>query len=86
MIFVEETCCHVGCNVVWQITQGQYNQLQKTKATFFCPNGHAQSYKGDTLAQQYAKIAADRLETIGMLRKQLEEANKPKHKRKINKK
>lgn len=39
---VYETCSN--CGTPFGIEQCLYNNLRKTKAIFYCPNGHGQSY------------------------------------------
>lgn len=45
----QETCC--TCNVNFWITEEHQKRLKSCKNTFFCPNGHRQSYKGKTKDQ-----------------------------------
>ena len=47
-----ETCCE--CGVLFAFPQAMYKRLleQKTKARFYCPNGHSQFYTGKTEAQK----------------------------------
>jgi len=42
----QETCCN--CNVIFWITTTHQKRLISCKNTFYCPNGHPQSYKGET--------------------------------------
>lgn len=42
----QETCCN--CNVIYWITTEHQERLVRCKNTFYCPNGHPQSYKGET--------------------------------------
>jgi len=37
-----------NCGVVFIITKSFNDRLIESKNTFFCPNGHPQSYKGET--------------------------------------
>lgn len=46
------TC--IVCKVSFWITTSHKNQLLKTKESFYCPNGHSQSYVGETDAQKLA--------------------------------
>jgi hypothetical protein len=50
MEFYEETCCNCGCTFF--ITKKHHQLLVDTKQTFYCPNGHTQSYTGKTDAQK----------------------------------
>ena len=52
----QETCCHQDCNILFWITTEHHNNLVKCKNTFFCPNGHPQSYLGKTNAQKVAQL------------------------------
>lgn len=48
------TC--VNCNVVFWVTEEHQRQLIKCKNTFYCPNGHPQSYTGDTQDQKIERL------------------------------
>lgn len=47
------TCCN--CGVIFWITESHNSDLLRTKTTFYCPNGHGQSYQGETDKQKYEK-------------------------------
>ena len=47
------TCCN--CGVIFWITQSHNSDLFRTKTTFYCPNGHSQSYVGETCEEKYKK-------------------------------
>ena len=49
----EHCCC--GCGVVFMVTKSYDIQLRSSKKSFFCPNGHILSYKGDTDTQKLAR-------------------------------
>ena len=53
------TCC--VCNVVFAMTQLHQERLQESKKSFFCPNGHSQSYL-DESAEEKLKRANQRLD------------------------
>lgn len=50
VITKEHEC--VTCHITFWITQSHNNRLLETKESFYCPNGHSQSYKGKSDAQQ----------------------------------
>ena len=50
---IKMTCC--SCGVSYWLTTGHQESLVKTKESFYCPNGHSQSYTGDTDKQKYEK-------------------------------
>ena len=54
---VEETCCK--CHVLFWITAKHQSQLMKCKNIFYCPNGHPQSYTGET--EEIKRKRAERL-------------------------
>ncbi|MEE9354771.1 MAG: hypothetical protein V3U75_04200 [Methylococcaceae bacterium] len=57
-ISITEICC-CECGVTYWIT-GHFNkELLKTRNAFYCPNGHKQSYAGET-EEQKAIIWRDR--------------------------
>lgn len=52
---VVETCCR--CGVTFGLGAEHYAELLKTRATFYCPNGHGQHYTGKTEAQKQRERA-----------------------------
>ena len=53
----QETCC--TCNIIFWITLEHQQRLKSCHNTFYCPNGHSQSYKGETNAQKIANLERD---------------------------
>lgn len=53
--FETEECC--VCGVLFQITEEYSEDRQSDGATFYCPNGHAQSYT-DSDDEQIEKLEA----------------------------
>lgn len=51
--FVEQTCCVKGCGVEFAVTAAFDKQRIEKKDTFYCPNGHAQHYCGQTEADKF---------------------------------
>jgi hypothetical protein len=54
--FAEETCC--TCGVVFGMPKALWKTCRNEKQTFYCPNGHGQSYKqseADRLKAQLLK-------------------------------
>jgi hypothetical protein len=55
-----EECCK--CGVLFAVSEDLRNQWRKTKATFYCPNGHPQSYtesEADQLRRQLEAAQRD---------------------------
>lgn len=77
--YVEQECC--SCGVVFWITRDLNTNLQKTKHTFFCPNGHPQSYTKST-AQRLEEELEIKNKRISTLEHEILLANQPKRKRK----
>ena len=50
----QETCCK--CNVIFWITTEHQKRLIRCKNTFYCPNGHPLSYKGESDAQKIVRL------------------------------
>lgn len=50
---VTETCC--GCHVLFAITEELRDRRLEDKKQFFCPNGHSQSYVGETKEEKLRK-------------------------------
>lgn len=53
----QETCYQ--CSITYWITKELQQKLIKCKNTFYCPNGHPQSYKGKSDAQKIADFERD---------------------------
>ena len=51
---VQEICYR--CNISFWITTSHHKQLIKSKEGFYCPNGHAQHYLGETDAKKLQRI------------------------------
>lgn len=47
-------CCN--CNVVFWLTEEHQKRLVRCKNTFYCPNGHPQSYAGKSDAQKIENL------------------------------
>lgn len=47
---VTEECC--GCNILFAMTEDFQRERRRDKRTFYCPNGHSQSYVGKTEEQK----------------------------------
>ncbi len=45
-----QTCCN--CGVMFAMETSYDKQLRETHKTFYCPNGHGQSYTGKTEAEK----------------------------------
>ena len=54
---ITEECCK--CGVIYGLTQYFKNERFQDRATFYCPNGHPQSYIGETEAQKNARLLKD---------------------------
>ena len=67
---IQETCCK--CNVIFWITEEHYKRLANCKNTFYCPNGHPQSYTGDTdktkLERASQHLASERINSESLAR------------------
>ncbi len=60
LIFEPITCC--ACGIVFAIPAWWEMQLREKHTSFYCPNGHSQSFTGETTAER--------------LRRMLDEANR----------
>lgn len=58
----QETCCNCGINF-W-ITSDLYNDLQRFKRTFYCPNGHPQSYNGESDEAKIRRLQKEKEELL----------------------
>ncbi len=52
MTLIETTCCHARCGITWGMQDGYEAQKRRDKTTFYCPNGHAQYFIGESDAQR----------------------------------
>jgi len=55
LVAFERVDC-ANCGVPFMIYKPQLNKLRETKDTFYCPNGHAQSYRKSTLQIKIEEI------------------------------
>ena len=46
----EISCCK--CKVLFWVAKTHNNRLRKSHEFFYCPNGHSQSYVGDTCEEK----------------------------------
>lgn len=51
---VKEECC--SCGVVFALTQFLQAQLRESHKSFFCPNGHSQSYTSESESQRLKRM------------------------------
>lgn len=61
LTFVIEECC--DCGVAFAIPDTLQAQLLKSHRSFYCPNGHSQSYTGESKEEKLAReLEAARIE------------------------
>lgn len=61
LVFVIEECCN--CGVAFAIPDTLQAQLLRSHRSFYCPNGHSQSYTGESKEERLAReLEASRLE------------------------
>lgn len=48
---IDKIIC-ASCGVVFFLSEGHKSNLVSNKKTFYCPNGHTQSYTGKSLEKQ----------------------------------
>lgn len=44
----EHTCAWEGCGVTFGLTDGFEDRRKEDHKSFYCPNGHSMSYRGET--------------------------------------
>jgi|SRR5580765_29515 hypothetical protein len=57
-MFVAEaviTCCNDDCGISFAVPQWWKKGKQKTHSRFFCPNGHGQSFVGETDEEKFRR-------------------------------
>lgn len=62
---VTEVCC--SCGILFGIPSDFQSDIKRTKQLFYCPNGHAQSYKKSTYEIEIEKLKKDKEELAGSL-------------------
>jgi len=50
--FTTITCCHAGCGIVWGVPNTWERKRLEDKKLFYCPNGHAQGFFGESEADK----------------------------------
>jgi hypothetical protein len=58
VVLVTESCC--ACGMLFATTKAWSDQRRGDKQTFYCPNGHSQSYTGKSLRDQVATLEAEK--------------------------
>ena len=53
VLLSEITCCN--CKISFWITKGHDQELSESKKSFFCPNGHSQSYVGESYKTKFER-------------------------------
>lgn len=74
------TCCN--CGVLFCITTEHNKELLRSKASFYCPNGHSQSYVGKTDKEKLEEEKERSKKYYDWYRNQSKEVNAQK--RKVN--
>lgn len=81
----EEECC--SCGALFWITADLHRNIKETKRTFYCPNGHPQSYRKSRSEELEEQLRSERMENGKLKVAKLElEAEVTKLKRKPRKK
>lgn len=57
---IQETCCSEGCGIPFWIDAEHHDRLFSTKRTFYCPNGHPQSYRGESDATKAIRLQGEK--------------------------
>lgn len=78
------TCCN--CHVQFTISDAHERQLRNCENTFYCPNGHAQSYRGDTEIEALKKTLQDKDRELANKACEIMELNRKLKHREYNRK
>ena len=54
---IESVICY-SCRITWWMAITAVDQLRRCQNTFYCPNGHAQHFLGESDAQKLARETA----------------------------
>src|SRR4051812_4959444 len=60
------TCCHAGCGIVFAIPEYWQVKRRKDHTSWYCPNGHSQSYQGQTEEEKLRGQLAREQERAGI--------------------
>ena len=77
--FDTQECCH--CGVIFGVPEICGKNYRKTKQTFYCPNGHGQSYT-ESEAERLQKIINSKNTEIQNLKNEIDLINSKKRKKK----
>lgn len=61
----EHACAREGCGVAFWITENFGDRRRADHRSFHCPNGHSQSYKGETDAQKLVREHSEKARIVG---------------------
>ena len=53
--FSTEVCCYEKCGMTFAVQTEWQKRRRANKKTFYCPNGHGQSYRGETTERKLRK-------------------------------
>lgn len=78
------------CGTPFAISRDKYERLRECHNNFFCPNGHANHYNGETEAEKLRKQLKQKEESLAYFRRmedeRLEKAKKELEKKQAKKK
>jgi hypothetical protein len=66
----EQTCPCSWCGITFWVTVEYGSRKRQDKSSFYCPNGHAQSYQGETEQQHIERVIRAGDERLIALRKE----------------
>lgn len=81
------TCCSAGCGIVFAVPQWWQKKRRDDHTTWYCPNGHGQSYTSDnaeeklrrerdSLKQQLARVEDEKREAIAAKDREIKQAKR----------
>jgi ssDNA-binding Zn-finger/Zn-ribbon topoisomerase 1 len=67
-----------SCGVVFWLTSQLEQARQQDHGSFYCPNGHSLSFKGETEAEKYKRQLKNSQDSLAQVRGQLDQAEASK--------
>ena len=68
---IVEFCCN--CGIEFHITDDLYRRRVADRQSFWCPNGHPQSYRGESEAEKQRRRAERAEQSVAMWREEAEQ-------------
>lgn len=64
IFLVTQTCCHSSCGILFAVPKTWNDERRRDHSSFYCPNGHIQSYLGESDVEKAYRLRAETERTM----------------------